>query len=50
MSGLPSRFASAAHTWSRREMLMGTSPAAKLPVAAAPVTIGEEKNSFISAA
>ena len=49
-SALPSRFDSAAHRWSRRAMLIGTSPAAKVPVATAPVTIGDEKNSFMSTA
>ena len=31
-------------------MLIGTSPAGKVPVAAAPVTSGDEKNSFASTA
>src|SRR6187551_3735346 len=49
-SALPSRFDRAAHRWSRRATLSGTSPAGKLPVATAPVTSGEEKNSFASTA
>ena len=50
-SGLPSRLESAAQKWSRREMLTGTEPTVGyVPVATAPVTSGDAKNSLISTA
>ena len=50
MSALPRRFESAAHRWSRRDTLTGTAFASKVPVATAPVTSGDAKNSLMRAA